>query len=207
KALLVHPEVRREVDDVALNDYLTYLCVPPPRTMFAGISKLPPGHRLLWHQGAVTVEEYWVGPESLLGEPSIADVAPAEVWSAIRESVQAHLLSDVPLGAFFSSGLDSLVVVAAMEEVSSERVRTFTVGFRHGGLYNEVDGAREAASFLKTQHRELMIGPECIQDLPEIVRMLDEPMADASVLPNYAVAGMARPGGKGRPAGSSGAPG
>jgi asparagine synthase (glutamine-hydrolysing) len=192
KSLLVHPQVGREVDEIALSDYLTYLYVPPPRTMFAGICKLPPGHRLIWERGAVTVEEYWSGPASLLEQPSERPVGASEVWDAISETVGAHLLSDVPLGAFLSGGLDSLAVVAAMADLCEEPPQTFTVGFRDGGLYNEVDAARAASRHFGTRHHELTIGPECVEDLPEIVRMLDEPLADASVLPNYAVARLAR---------------
>jgi asparagine synthase (glutamine-hydrolysing) len=192
KALLEFPGVRRAVDPIALSDYLTYLYVPPPRTMFAGISKLPPGHRLTWENGKLTVEPYWLGPKSLLEQNAAPEVSPETVWEAVRESVEAHLLADVPLGAFLSGGLDSLAVVAAMSEICREPVRTFTVGFDGGGLYNELDAAKLAADHFRTDHHPLVIGPECVEDLPEIIRMLDEPLADASVLPNYAVARLAR---------------
>ncbi len=192
KALHLHPGVRREGDAQALSEYLTYLYVPPPRTLFAGIAKLPPGHLLLWEDGVLRVEEYWAGPHSLLDGQAGEPVAPGEVWAAVQESVEAHLLSDVPLGAFLSGGLDSLAVVTAMAEICREPVRTFTVGFRDGGLYNELDSAQLAADHFRTEHETITIGPECVSDLPEIVRMLDEPLADASVLPNYAVARLAR---------------
>ncbi|MBM3458939.1 MAG: asparagine synthase (glutamine-hydrolyzing) [Armatimonadetes bacterium] len=192
KSLLLFPGVGRAVDPIALDDYLTYLYVPPPRTMFQGIAKLPPGHRLIWEQGSLRVEEYWGGPASLLEHPAAEPLAPERVWAAIRESVEAHLLSDVPLGAFLSGGLDSLAVVTAMAEICREPVRTFTVGFENGGLYNELDAARLAAEHFRTEHESLMLGPECVAELPKILWMLDEPLADASVLPNYAVARLAR---------------
>lgn len=192
KAILHHPDVTRSVDETALSDYLTYLYVPPPRTMFAGIQKLPPGHCLVWEAGSVRVREWWDGPNSLLRSSPTGDLGPNDVWEHLRESVHAHLLADVPLGAFLSGGLDSLAVVAAMSEVCTEPIRTYTVGFDGGGLYNELEPAELVSKHFGTLHRSMTIGPDCVRDLPEIVRLLDEPLADASVLPNYAVSRLAR---------------
>jgi asparagine synthase (glutamine-hydrolysing) len=192
KALLQDPDVPRRVNREGLHHYLTYLYVPAPQTMFEGISQLPPGHRLIWQRGTVTVEEYWAGPAGLLETDAGALVSPDELWSVLRESVGAHMLSDVPLGAFLSGGLDSTAIVAAMAELSARPVRTFSIGFEAAGLYNELAFAREAAQALRTEHQEFVVTPDAIALLPEVIRSLDEPLADASVIPNYLVARLAR---------------
>jgi asparagine synthase (glutamine-hydrolysing) len=192
KSLLLDPEVPRAVDSEALHHYLTYLYVPAPRSMFAGIQQLPPGHRMTWTRGELRVEEYWGGPSAMLeggpGEPVTAD----EVWAVLRESVQAHLLSDVPLGAFLSGGIDSTAIVALLAELSSGPVETFSVGFEAAGLYDERPYAAAVARHFGTRHHEFAINQDTVRLLPEIIRHLDEPLADASVIPNYLVSKLAR---------------
>jgi asparagine synthase (glutamine-hydrolysing) len=192
KALLQDPAVPRRVNRAGLHDYLRYLYVPAPQTMFDGIYQLPPGHRLLWQRGTVTVEEYWSGPAALLEGGAGPPVTASEVWSVLRESVGAHMLSDVPLGAFLSGGLDSTAIVALMAELSNQPVRTFSIGFRASGLYDELKYARQVAQHFRTDHNEYVLDPDAIGLLPEIIRHLDEPLADASVIPNYLVANLAR---------------
>jgi asparagine synthase (glutamine-hydrolysing) len=196
KALLQDPEVPRQVSEPALSNYLTYLYTPPPLTMFEGIYQLPPGHRLVWQVGESdtepVIEEYWSGPNSLLEGDAGPPVAPDELWEVLKDSVQAHLLSDVPLGAFLSGGLDSTAIVALMSELSPGSVRTFSIGFKGAGDYDESAYAREVADHFGAIHTEFHLDHQSISRLPEIVRMLDEPLADASVLPNYEVARMAR---------------
>jgi asparagine synthase (glutamine-hydrolysing) len=192
KALLQDPAVVREVDREALHHYLTYLYVPPPRSMFKGISQLPPGHRLIWEAGEIHVEEYWAGPAAMLqGEPG-KPVTSDEVWDVLRESVDAHLLSDVPLGAFLSGGIDSTAIVALMAELSSKPVETFAVGFEAAGLYDERPFAAAVARHFGTNHHEFAINEGAVAQMPEIIRHLDEPLADASVIPNYLVSQLAR---------------
>lgn len=192
KALLRDGGVKREVDPEALHHYLTYLYVPPPRSMFAGISQLPPGHRLIWQRGEVRVEEYWAGPRAMLQEDAGEPVTSEQVWEVLRESVGAHLLSDVPLGAFLSGGLDSTAIVALMSELSSKPIETFAVGFEAAGLYDERPYAAAVARHLGTNHHEFAINESAVRQMPEILRHLDEPLADASVIPNYLVSQLAR---------------
>src|SRR5439155_8798683 len=142
KALFQDPGVPRRVNPEGLHHYLTYLYAPAPQTMFEGIRQLPPGHRMVWQGGRVTVEEYWAGPRAMLEGDAAEPVTPDDLWSVLRESVEAHLLSDVPLGAFLSGGLDSTAIVALMAELSDRPVQTFSIGFRAAGLYNELDYAR-----------------------------------------------------------------
>jgi asparagine synthase (glutamine-hydrolysing) len=192
KALLQDPAVPRRVSADGLHHFLTYLYVPAPQTMFEGIHQLPPGHRLVWQRGTLTVEEYWAGPAAMLEGQAGPPVAPEEVWEVLKESVGAHLLSDVPLGAFLSGGLDSTAIVALMAELCSQPVRTFSIGFRDSGLYDELKYARQVAQHLRTDHHEFVVDSDAVGLLPEIIRHLDEPLADASVIPNYLVAQLAR---------------
>lgn len=192
KAILQDKGFRRAPNPDAIHHYLTFLYVPPPATMFAGIQELPPGHHLLWERGEVTVREYWAGPSSLLDGAEGPEVSVDEVWSVLRESVEAHMLADVPLGAFLSGGLDSTAIVALMAELSSRPVKTFSVGFEAAGLYDEREHARAIARHFRTEHFEFAIGESAVEHLPEIVRHLDQPLADASVIPNYLVAQVAR---------------
>jgi asparagine synthase (glutamine-hydrolysing) len=192
KALLQDPAVPRRLNREGLHQYLTYLYVPPPYTMFEGIFRLRPGHRLVWQRGTVTVEEYWGGPAALLDGQAGRPVSSGEVWEVLREAVDAHMLSDVPLGAFLSGGLDSTAIVALMAELSAQPVRTFSIGFRASGLYDELKYARQVAQHLRTDHNEFVVDPDAVGLLPEIIRHLDEPLADGSVIPNYMVAHLAR---------------
>jgi asparagine synthase (glutamine-hydrolysing) len=192
KALFQEPSVPRRVNREGLHHYLTYLYAPAPLTMFEEIRQLPPGHRMVWQRGKLTVEEYWAGPQAMLERDAGDPVSVDEVWDVLRESVSAHMLSDVPLGAFLSGGLDSTAIVALMAELSSRPVKTFSIGFRAAGLYNELGYARQVAEHFRTDHHELDVEPDAVGLLPEIIRHLDEPLADASVIPNYLVARLAR---------------
>jgi len=192
KSLLCDPGVKREVEPDALHHYLTYLYVPAPLSMFAGIRQLPPGHRMIWSRGQVHVEEYWSGPPSMLEGQTEGPVTAEQTWTVLRESVEAHLLSDVPLGAFLSGGIDSTLIVALMAELSSKPVETFSVGFEAAGLYDERPFAAAVARHFGTRHHEFAIGEDTVRLLPEIIRHLDEPLADASVIPNFMVSQLAR---------------
>ena len=193
KALLQYPGVKRELDPESLFHFLTYLYVPPPATMFAGIRQLPPGHRLVWERGVIDVAEYWRGPAAWVDPAAEAPPTdPADLWDVLRESVEAHLMSDVPLGAFLSGGIDSSAIVALMAEAMDRPVRTFSIGFRGAGMYDESPYARAMADHVRADHTEFHVDSSAVHDVPRILRHLDEPMADASVIPNYHVARLAR---------------
>jgi len=192
KALLQAPEVPRVVDREALHHYLTYLYVPAPLSMFAGIHQLPPGHHMTWERGCVTVEEWWGGPAGMLTGEEGPPVSLEAAWEVLRDSVAAHMIADVPLGAFLSGGLDSTLIVAAMTELMDRPVTTFSIGFQSAGLYNELPFARQIAAHFRTEHHEFDVRADAVSALPEIVRHLDEPLADATVLPSYFLAELAR---------------
>ncbi len=197
KALLQDKSVRREVDRESLHHYLTYLYVPSPRTMFAGIHKLPPGHRLVWERGALTIEEYWAGPEAYLNPDSAARKSEirdpkSEILKVLGDAVESQMVSDVPLGAFLSGGIDSTAIVALMSERSTRPVQTFSIGFRNAGLYDELQWARIIAERFHTDHHEFEVDPDTAELVPRLTWHLDEPLADASIIPNYLVAKMAR---------------
>jgi asparagine synthase (glutamine-hydrolysing) len=189
KALLVRNPSLRRMDCHALHQYLTLRVIAPPRTMFAGICKLPPAHTLLFKDGRVMIERYWhlrYEPKLPLAERDLLD----ELEDCMLETVRYHLVSDVPVGAFLSGGMDSGLVVGMMSKVSSQPVKTFSVGVPYA-QYNELRYARMVAEQYQTQHFEETIYPSVMRMLPELVWHLDEPSDPLSVCMYY-IAQMAR---------------
>lgn len=184
KTLLMHPDISRELNPESLHHYLTYLYAPGEDTFFTGIKKLLPGHLLTWQNGVLDVRAYWDIPDAT-AETSMSE----EEWLAqtellLRESVKLHLISDVPLGAFLSGGIDSSLLAALMTQ-EAQKVKTFSIGFEGGGYYNELPYAKEVADILNTEHHEFVVTPNILNALPKILWACDEPLADASLLPNY----------------------
>ncbi|MBI2524697.1 MAG: asparagine synthase (glutamine-hydrolyzing) [Candidatus Rokubacteria bacterium] len=191
KALLHWPGVARELDPAALGQYLRLRYVPAPRTMFRGISKLPPGHVLLVERGAVTVRRYWDLPLDV--EPVDEPGAAEELRDLLAECVRAHLVSDVPLGAFLSGGIDSTAVTGIMAGLLPDAVRTFTVGYPDGTGSDETAYARLAAERFHTEHRELILDRARFWEfLPRLVWFLDEPVADPAAVPLHFLSRFAR---------------
>jgi asparagine synthase (glutamine-hydrolysing) len=166
--------------------YLTFGYVPSPRTGFRGIAKLPPAHRLVWENGRVTLDRYWS-----LDFRNKRDRAPeewrSEVRAAVKRAVERRLISEVPLGAFLSGGVDSSIVVACMAQASSKPVETFSVGFESES-YNELPYAREIAERFATNHHEFVLRPDSAALLPRLAAQFEEPYADASALPSFLLA-------------------
>lgn len=186
KALLQDPAVSGEVDEVALHHYLTYGYVPAPQTAFRGVRKLPAASLLLWQDGRVTVERYWTlryMPKLEIGEEEAAE----RLLALLREATRLQLMSDVPLGAFLSGGIDSSAVVAMMAEAMSEPVKTFSIGFDEQS-FSELGYARQIAERYATEHHEFTVTPDAMAVLPELVWAYGEPYADSSALPTYYVA-------------------
>ena len=183
----------RDIDHQALHEYLSFNYVPGPRTMFRAAKKLPPGHRLVARQGRVTVEPYWrpqpVSAPSLGGEPVAYYVE--QLTDILKESVRYRLIADVPLGVFLSGGLDSSTVVAVMREVSSDPIKTFSIGFEEES-FNELPYARLIAQHFETEHHEATVRPDAVDLLPKLVRFFDEPFADSSAIPVYYLSELAR---------------
>jgi asparagine synthase (glutamine-hydrolysing) len=190
KALLCHPGPGREVDGTALHHYLAYGYTPAGRSAFAGILKLPPGHTATLAAGALGMRRYWSLPAAPPPGPGPAFPELAErLRHEIREAVRLRLESDVPLGAFLSGGVDSSVVVASMREVTSGRIATFSIGFGAAAAsYDELPFARQVAQRFGTEHHEEILEPKAAELAPQIVRGFDEPFADSSAIPTFAVA-------------------
>ncbi len=194
KAVLQDPDVEREPDPVALHHYLTYQCVPAPMCAFKGIQKLPPGHYLLARGGRVEVKRYWklsYLPKFEARTARAERELEAELVRRFEEAVALRMISDVPLGAFLSGGVDSSAVVAMMCRKASGPVRTFSIGFDNDA-YDELAFARKTAEHFGTQHTEFTVRPSALEVLPKLVWHYDEPYADASAVPTYYVSKLAR---------------
>jgi asparagine synthase (glutamine-hydrolysing) len=183
KALLQVPGVPREVDPTALHDYLVYQYVPEPRTIYRGLSKLPPGHYGVYESGRLTIGRYW-DPHFDVEEPLGFEEYRRQLRQTMTDAVRLRLRSDVPLGAFLSGGVDSTVIVGLMQELSERPVQTFSIGFPVTG-FDETGFARSAAEYLKTEHREFKVTPNSAQMLPKLVWYHDEPFADSSAIPTF----------------------
>lgn len=190
-ALLQDERVPRDVDHQALDAYLAYRWVPAPMTAFRAVRKLPPGSTLVFEDGRATVSRYWRLDFSRTRTVADAREVHEELRAHIRTATARRMISDVPLGAFLSGGIDSTAVVAAMAESSSEPVKTFSIGFA-SEKFNELPLARLVAERYGTEHHELIVEPDALDVIPRIVRHYGEPFADDSAIPSFYVAEMAR---------------
>jgi asparagine synthase (glutamine-hydrolysing) len=191
KALLVRPEVSRELDLVALDQFLTYEYVLAPRTILKGVQKLPAAHYLRYRDGEVSVHRYWDAGAVPLRTDWKDDEAADALRTALRRAVSRQLMADVPLGAFLSGGIDSSTLVAFMSEASTQPVNSFSIGFADG-TYNELPYAREVAALFKTDHRERTVLPDLGDMFEKLIVHLDEPFADVSLFPTFSVSQLAR---------------
>jgi asparagine synthase (glutamine-hydrolysing) len=191
KGLLAVPEVTRDLDPIAVDQYLTYQYVPHPLSIFKGIKKLPPGHRLLWTDGSVAVEPYWQLDYAEEGTrpPGTEEILAERLREVLLDATKVRMITERPLGAFLSGGLDSSAVV--MARLSDQPISTFSIGFSDE-TYNELPFARQVAELYGTDHHELVVEPDIEDVLPKIARMFDEPFADSSAVPSYYLAEMAR---------------
>ncbi len=185
KALLQHPEVSREVDFEAIHHYLSYLCVPSPLTAFKQIRKLEPGHWLLWKNGEIKTQRYWL-PDFNTKIKITEEEAEEETLRLLREATKMRMISEVPLGAFLSGGVDSSTVVALMAEQSSQPVKTFSIGFEEDD-FSELKYAKKVAEHIGAEHHEFIVKPKAIEILPTLVEHYGEPYADSSAIPTYYV--------------------
>lgn len=190
KSLLQDPSVARRVDLRALDLYLTHLYVPSPLTMFQGIYKLPPASLLICEKGLVKVERYWELDDTC-DESVGVDEGCERLRSLLRESVRLRMISDVPLGAFLSGGLDSSIVVALMAEQSRFPVKTFSIGFEEEE-FSELKYARIVAERFGTDHHELIVKPDITDLIPKMVWHFNEPFGDSSAVPTFYLSEMTR---------------
>jgi asparagine synthase (glutamine-hydrolysing) len=194
KALLQLPGVRTELNRDALADYLHLGYVPAPLSIFRGIRKLPPATLLSVENGEVREWRYWRMPAAVDRRVSEAEWVE-RIRDGIARSVRMQMVSDVPIGAFLSGGVDSSAVVAAMAASSSQPIRSYAIGFEGGAaeqLYNELPYARRVAGLFGTEHHEIVVKPDVVGLLPKLVWHLDEPIADSAFITTYLVSEFAR---------------
>jgi len=194
KAILQDEDFEVAPDLEAIHYYLTYQSVPAPYCAFKGVKKLSPAHYLLVKDGEVTVQRYWDlsyrQKRPVVGEAGLRDLQE-EIIERLREAVRIRLMSDVPLGAFLSGGIDSSIVVALMAGLMDQPVKTFSIGFKEDE-YNELPYARMVAERYHTDHHEFIVKPDAQAIFPELVWHYNEPFADSSAIPTYYVSKLAR---------------
>ena len=190
KAVLAHPFVASELDADAIPAYLTFGYVPTPRTFFAGIRSVPPGHVLTVEDGGLLrLERYWEPHLPGAGSAARLDLSPAqcasEVLVRLTHAVERRLIADVPLGAFLSGGVDSSAVVAVMAGIQSRPVPTFTIGFEDEEGFDERPYARAVAERFGTDHVEFVVKPDAVELVERLVWHHDQPFGDSSAIPTY----------------------
>jgi asparagine synthase (glutamine-hydrolysing) len=191
KVLLAHGEIEPEIDLAALDAYLTFGYVPEEFCIFKNVRKLAAGAFLIYENGRIKTEKYWDFPYKKI-ETAKTEAEYVEILRAkLREAVAVRLISEVPLGAFLSGGVDSSSIVAMMAQLSDRPVKTFSIGFNED-TFNELKFARLAAKHFRTEHHEFVVTPDLVETVDELVWHFDEPFADPSSLPTYMVSKMAR---------------
>ena len=190
KAILQDITFQRRPDYLAIHHYLTFQDVPSPLNAFEGIKKLPPAHYLILKNGQIEIKRYWklsYLPKHKLGVEEIK----REIVERLKEAVKIRLISDVPLGAFLSGGIDSSATVALMAGMMDEPVKTFSIGFKEES-YNELRYAKMVAERYKTDHTEFIVEPKAMEVIDKLVWHYNEPFADSSAIPTYYVSKLAR---------------
>lgn len=190
KAILQHPDLTLGVNDFAVCDYLSLGYIPAPKSIYRQIHKIQPGHFLEVRNGQVREQEYWDLRFCVQEGLSVEEWTERFV-AEFRDAVRIRLMSEVPLGAFLSGGIDSSAVVAMMSEVVSHPVKTATIGFQEDA-FDESGFARQVAKHLNTDHYERVVTPDKINAIETLVWHYDEPFADSSALPTYYVSQVAR---------------
>ncbi|MBN1794161.1 MAG: asparagine synthase (glutamine-hydrolyzing) [Candidatus Omnitrophica bacterium] len=186
KAILQDEAVPRSVDMNAIDLFLTYLCVPSPLTILRSVKKLPPAHYMVYDRRGATVQRYWqldFRKKTTLKEKDCAN----QVLELLQEATRLRMVSDVPLGAFLSGGIDSSTVVALMSRMSPQRIKTFSIGFEEGS-YNETHFARLVADTFQTEHRTFIVKPDILQILPGLIWHYGEPYSDSSAIASFYLA-------------------
>jgi len=199
KALLQVPGIEAQLDPQSLHQYLTFLWVPDPKTMFRKILKLPAGHYTTFRNGELKITRYWdlTFPPANQNYPRSESALAEEIRERLRGSVRAQMISDVPIGAFLSAGLDSSSIVAMMREATDQPVRTYTITFPYRYRVGETtlddpEVATNLARRLGCENRRIVVEPDVIALLPRLVWHMDEPTADPAIMTAYLVCREAR---------------
>src|SRR6266487_7047644 len=187
---ILEARIPREINHIALDEYLVYRYVPTPNTLFKDVMKVPAAHILIYEDGRVSTKRYWELPFTPTCQDDEATVMERTL-ALLKDAVQVRLMSEVPLGAFLSGGIDSSVVVGLMSSMMSQPVKTFSIGFEEDD-YSELPYARQVARHFGTDHHEFFVRPDLVSVLPQLVWAYDEPFADPSMLPTYYVSKLAR---------------
>lgn len=191
KAMLaVAPELA-EVDPEGVLQFFYFGYIPDPYSAFREIRKLPPGHLAEYRNGQISARQYWDVPAYGASDPGSDEACLEEMERRLAEAVRIRLISDVPLGAMLSGGVDSSIVVALMARESSAPVKTFSIGFRKAD-FNEAEYARLVAERFGTDHHELIVDPDISDTLQHLTGMMEEPFGDSSMIPTYCVSQLAR---------------
>ncbi|MCL4378484.1 MAG: asparagine synthase (glutamine-hydrolyzing), partial [Actinobacteria bacterium] len=187
KAILQHPGIKKEVSPESIDMFLSYQAIPSPYTIFKQIHKLPPASYLIWKNGNVKIEKYWdVDFSKKIILKSLEDYGEL-LWQKLNEATKIRMISDVPLGAFLSGGIDSSTIVGIMSRFSSQSVKTFSIGFGEKD-YSELEYAKTVATYFGTDHHQFIVKPDIIEILPKLVWHYNEPFGDSSMVPTYYVA-------------------
>jgi asparagine synthase (glutamine-hydrolysing) len=198
KAVLAASGAAAELDRAALHEYLTLGYTPAPSSIFAGIRKLPPASLLICERGETKIRLWWAPPTATTAatDETRSDAEWIDEFLATMElAVTSQMVSDVPLGAFLSGGIDSSAVVGFMARKSDQPIKTYAIGFNEGAggeLYNELPWARQVAARFRTDHHEILVKPDVARLLPRLLWHLDEPIADSAFITTYLVAEFAR---------------
>jgi len=190
KAILALPDIKKEIRLDAVHDFFAYQYIPDPKSIFKHIHKLPPAHYMLIESGNMTIKQYWhlsfAKPVAVNEKESVA-----KLQEIIKKSTQRRMISDVPLGAFLSGGVDSSGIVATMSGLSAKPVKTCTIAFDNE-KFNEAEFAAAVAKQYKTEHHEFLVHQNVANTLEDIVSYFDEPFADPSLVPTFFVSELAR---------------
>lgn len=193
KALLALPQVRARVDSKALAEYLRLGHCAAPNTIFAGVRKLPPASVLVWQPDGWRIERYWSLPSHVREDLSAGQWVES-IRAELARAVSEHMVSDVPIGAFLSGGLDSSAVVALMSRATQVPISTYAIGYagdRTAAYYNELGFARQVARRFGTNHHEILVRPDVATLLPKLIWHLEEPVSDSAIITTYLVSQLA----------------
>lgn len=191
KSILQAGDVPRKLNTIALEEYLALGYVPAPLTLLEGIEKVLPGHYLVIENERVEDHEYWDVPRGKTEKHSEQDWIE-QIREKLLETIGSQLVSDVPLGAFLSGGIDSSTIVAGMSRLTGQAVKTYSIGYEAGdNYYNELSFAKTVAEQFGTDHHEIIVRPEVSDLLPKLIWHMDEPIADSACLTTYLVSRLA----------------
>jgi asparagine synthase (glutamine-hydrolysing) len=190
---LLRSDMARTIDPEAISQYFSFEYIPAPRSVFRGIEKLLPAHMLVIEKGGMKISSYWdVRYEAGAKAKEPDEAYEREIISRLRESVRMRLISDVPLGVFLSGGIDSSAVTALMCGAGPSKIKTYSIGFAEKS-FDELPYAKRVADYFGTDHTEFTVDSTMVKELvPVLMRYLDEPLADASVIPTYIISRLAR---------------